>query len=161
MPETAMTQPIRDHEIAVEAPLPADATLAFIGRIETPWPRREDCPRRGRLDGPDCTLVVDPPWDQALDGIEGFGMLDVLYWLHHSRRDLVRQNPAHADRPRGTFALRSPIRPNPIGLSRVRLIGREGNRLVVRGLDCVNGTPLLDIKPETCPGAAPHESPHE
>ncbi len=150
-----MTQPIREHEIAVEVPLAADATLAFIGRIETPWTRREECPRRGRLDGPDCTLVIDPPWERALDGIEAFDMLDVLYWLHHSRRDLVRQNPGHTDRPRGTFALRSPIRPNPIGLSRVRLIRREGNRLVVRGLDCMTGTPLLDIKPETCPGTEP------
>jgi tRNA (adenine37-N6)-methyltransferase len=149
-----MTQPLRENEIAVEAPLRADAALAFIGRIETPWPRREDCPRRGRLDGPECALVLDAPWDRALDGIEDFEMLDVLYWLHQSRRDLIRQNPGHSGRIRGTFALRSPVRPNPIALSRVRLIRREGNRLVVRGLDCIDGTPLLDIKPDTCPGAA-------
>ena len=149
-----MTQTLREHEIAVEAPHAADATLTFIGRIQTPWTRREDCPRRGQLDGPDCALVIDPPWDQALDGIEAFEMLDVLYWLHRSRRDLVRQNPAHTGKARGTFALRSPIRPNPIGLSRVRLISRAGNRLIVRGLDCMDGTPLLDIKPATCPGAA-------
>lgn len=148
-----MTQTLREHEIAVETPMPADATLTFIGRIETPWARREDCPRRGRPDGPDCTLVLDPPWDRALAGIEGFEFLDVLYWLHESRRDLLVQNPSHSDRVRGTFALRSPVRPNPIGLSRVRLVRRAGNRLVVRGLDCIDGTPLLDIKPETCPGA--------
>ncbi len=148
-----MPQPLRAHEIALDAPLPEDASLAFIGRIETPWKRREDCPRRGRLDGPNCTLILDPPWDRALAGIEGFEMLDVLYWLHESRRDLLVQNPSHSDRVRGTFALRSPVRPNPIGLSRVRLVRRAGNRLVVRGLDCIDGTPLLDIKPETCPGA--------
>ncbi|WP_209424366.1 tRNA (N6-threonylcarbamoyladenosine(37)-N6)-methyltransferase TrmO [Pararhodobacter sp. SW119] len=148
-----MTQPTRKDEVAADAPVSEDATLTFIGRIETPWPRREDCPRRGRLDGPECTLIVDPPWDRALEGIEGFEGLDILYWLHQSRRDLLIQNPAHADRVRGTFALRSPIRPNPIGLSRVRLVRRAGNRLVVRGLDCVDGTPLLDIKPETCPAA--------
>ena len=75
----------------------------------------------------------------------------MLYWLHRSRRDLVLQSPAHADRPRGTFALRSPVRPNPIGLARVRLLRREGATLVVRGLDCLDGTPLLDIKPDRCP----------
>jgi len=148
-----MTQPLRDHEIAIETPLSADASLTFIGQIETPWTRRQDCPRRGSLDGPECALVIDPPWIPALDGIEGFAMLDILYWLHQSRRDLVRQNPAHTDRTRGTFALRSPIRPNPIGLSRVQLIRRDNHRLIVRGLDCVDGTPLLDIKPETCPAA--------
>ena len=145
---------MRDHEIAVEHPGGTDATLTFIGRIETPWPTRTDCPRRGQLDGPECTLIVDPPWDQALEGIDAIEMLDVLYWLHESRRDLLVQNPGHTDNPRGTFALRSPIRPNPIGLSRVQLVRRAGNRLVVRGLDCIDGTPLLDIKPQTCPGAA-------
>lgn len=149
-----MTQPLRDHEIAVEYPGGTDAALTFIGRIETPWPMRTDCPRRGQLDGPECTLIVDPPWDQALEGIDAFEMLDVLYWLHESRRDLLVQNPGHTDKPRGTFALRSPIRPNPIGLSRVQFVRRAGNRLVVRGLDCIDGTPLLDIKPQTCPAAA-------
>jgi tRNA (Thr-GGU) A37 N-methylase len=65
-----------------------------------------------------------------------------------SRRDLILQNPNHGDAARGTFSLRSPIRPNPIGLSTVRLIRREGNRLIVRGLECVSGTPLIDIKPD-------------
>jgi tRNA-Thr(GGU) m(6)t(6)A37 methyltransferase TsaA len=147
----ADTQPIRPHEVATDAPLPADATLAFIGHVETPWPRREDCPRQGdRQNGPDCTIVVAPEWERALDGIERFDTLEILYWLHLSRRDLVLQNPSHGDSARGTFSLRSPIRPNPIGLSTVRLIRREGNRLVVRGLECVDGTPLVDIKPDRC-----------
>ena len=60
------------------------------------------------------------------------------------------QTPAQAEGPRGTFALRSPVRPNPIGLARVRLVRREGAALVVRGLDCLDGTPLLDIKPDRC-----------
>jgi len=149
-----MTQSLRPHELVSEAPLPADATLAFIGRIETPWPRREDCPRRGdREGGPECTLVLDEPWARALDGIEGFESLDILYWLHLSRRDLILQNPGHGPSARGTFSLRSPIRPNPIGLSSVRLLRRQGNRLVVCGLDCVSGTPLIDIKPDRCPQA--------
>jgi tRNA-Thr(GGU) m(6)t(6)A37 methyltransferase TsaA len=147
-----MTDPqaIRAHEKAIEAPLPADATLAFIGHLETPWTRREDCPRQGRPDGPECVVVVDPPWDRGLIGIEAYLSLDILYWLHLSRRDLILQNPDHGDGARGTFSLRSPIRPNPIGLSTVRLVRREGNRLIVRGLECVSGTPLIDIKPDRC-----------
>lgn len=147
--------PLRPGEIATGAPPPADATLAFIGHIETPWPTRADCPRQGDPEGPDCTLVVAPGWAPALAGIEAAEWLNVLYWLHLSRRDLLVQTPGHSPGPRGTFALRSPVRPNPIGLSRVRLLRREGNRLVVRGLDCVNGTPLIDIKPERCGHSRP------
>ncbi len=148
--ETGQLQDMRAHEQATEAPLPADANLAFIGHIETPWTRREDCPRQGQLDGPECTIVVASPWDLALDGVENFPSLEILYWLHLSRRDLILQNPNHGDSARGTLSLRSPIRPNPIGLSTVRLIRREGNRLIVRGLECVSGTPLIDIKPDRC-----------
>lgn len=128
----------------------SDASLRFIGRIRTPFLTRDDCPRQGRPDGPVCRLEIDPPWSGALDGIEEFASLEVLYWLHESRRDLITQSPQSDGRTRGTFALRSPVRPNPIGTSRVRLIRREGATLVVRGLDCLDGTPLLDIKPDRC-----------
>ncbi len=144
------SQSLRPHEVATDRPLRADAALTFIGTIRTPWTDRADCPRQGQPDGPECRLLLEPPWDAALDGIEACETLEVLYWLHRSRRDLLRQNPAHADGVRGTFALRSPVRPNPIGSSRVRLLRREGAVLVVRGLDCLDGTPLLDIKPDRC-----------
>jgi tRNA (adenine37-N6)-methyltransferase len=145
------TQAIRLHEVTTDVPLPADATVAFIGHVETPWTRREDCPRQGdREAGPECIIVVADPWGEALTGIEAYPSLDILYWLHLSRRDLILQNPNHGDTARGTFSLRSPIRPNPIGLSTVQLIRREGNRVVVRGLECVSGTPLIDIKPDRC-----------
>jgi len=145
------TQTLRPGEVVSDTPLPVDATLAFIGHIETPWHHRADCPRQGDpVAGPDCTIVLNMPWDQALDGIEQFERLDILYWLHQSRRDLVLQNPKHAEAPRGTFSLRSPIRPNPIGLSNVQLVRRDGTRLIVRGLECVSGTPLIDIKPVRC-----------
>jgi tRNA-Thr(GGU) m(6)t(6)A37 methyltransferase TsaA len=142
---------LRPLERATDRPLRIDAGLSFIGSIHTPWTRREDCPRQGdSATGPECRLVLEPPWDAALDGIEAFETLEVLYWLHRSRRDLILQRPGHADGPRGTFALRSPVRPNPIGLARVRLLRRNGATLVVRGLDCLDGTPLLDIKPDRC-----------
>jgi tRNA (adenine37-N6)-methyltransferase len=74
----------------------------------------------------------------------------VLYWLHLSRRDLLLQSPRNDGSTRGTFALRSPARPNPIGTSIVTLVRVEGSALLVRGLDCLDGTPLLDIKPDRC-----------
>ena len=84
----------------------------------------------------------------ALDGVAEFARLEVVYWLHLSRRDLVKQSPRDDGATRGTFALRSPVRPNPIGTSIVTLVGVKGSILIVRGLDCLDGTPLLDIKPD-------------
>jgi tRNA (Thr-GGU) A37 N-methylase len=72
----------------------------------------------------------------------------VLYWLHLARRDLVAQCRAGDGVVRGTFSIRSPVRPNPIGTSIVELVGIEGGVVLVRGLDCLDGTPLLDLKPE-------------
>ena len=142
---------IRKDEVAVPWHEPDDARLVFIGTIRTPWTSRREAPRQGSIDGPECRIVVDEPWVAALDGIEEFARIEVFYWLHKSRRDLVRQSPAHSGAVRGTFALRSPVRPNPIGLSRVRLVRRDGAVLVVRGLDCLDGTPLIDLKPDRCP----------
>lgn len=141
---------IRDGEKAVSPGPAEDAGLVFIGRIRTPFATRADCPRQGALDGPECRVELDGDWAEALTGIEKFTQLELLYWLDRSRRDLVLQSPKSDGRTTGTFALRSPVRPNPIGLSRVRLVRREGATLIVRGLDCIDGTPLLDIKPDRC-----------
>ncbi|MCC5967734.1 MAG: SAM-dependent methyltransferase [Natronohydrobacter sp.] len=100
--------------------------------------------------GPDCTIVVADPRAPAPTGIEGYPSLDILYWLHLSQRDLILQNPNHGDSARGTFSLRSPFRSNPSGRSTVRLIRRDSNRVTMRGLECVSGTPLIDIKPDRC-----------
>jgi tRNA-Thr(GGU) m(6)t(6)A37 methyltransferase TsaA len=142
---------LRQNEVAVALPEATDAALHFIGVIRTPWATRRDCPKRGDLEGPLCRLEVAEPWAAALDGIETSEGLQVLYWLHEARRDLVRQSPSRDGRTHGTFALRSPLRPNPIGSSLVRLVRRDGPVLEVRGLDCVDGTPLLDVRPEVCP----------
>ena len=122
----------------------------FIGRIRTPWTSREDTPRQGRHDGPVCRLEIFEPWVPALKGVDFYTNLEVIYWLHHSRRDLVLQSPKNNQSTRGTFSLRSPVRPNPIGTSIVKLVGIEGNIVFVRGLDCLDETPLLDIKPDRC-----------
>lgn len=144
-----MSDGLRPGEVVADRLPPEQAGLVFIGRIRTPWTQRSDCPRQGRPDGPVCRIEIDEPWASggALDGIEAHARLEVLYWLHLSRRDLLRQSPRHHGSARGTFALRSPVRPNPIGTSIVDLVGREGAVLLVRGLDCLDGTPLLDIKP--------------
>ncbi|ACJ01080.1 conserved hypothetical protein [Rhodospirillum centenum SW] len=139
---------LRAGEVAVDAPAATDATLYFIGRIHTPWSRPEQCPRQGRDDGPVCRIEVFEPWVAALDGLERYGEIEVLYWLDRSARTLVRQSPRDDGQTRGTFALRSPLRPNPIGTQIVTLLRIEGPVLHVRGLDCVDGTPLLDLKPD-------------
>lgn len=141
---------IRAGEVAVAAPQARDAGLEFIGRIHTPWTTRAETPRQGREDGPVCRIEVFEPWVAALKGLETFETIQVLYWLHQSRRDLVTQSPRSNGTTTGTFALRSPVRPNPIGLSTVKLVGIAGNIVSVRGLDCLDGTPLIDLKPDRC-----------
>lgn len=140
----------RINERVVKLPPASDAALRFIGRIRTPWATREECPRQGQIDGPLCRIELDPEWHDALQGIDAFAKIEILYWLDQSRRDLTRQSPRSDGKTVGTFALRSPVRPNPIGLSMVRLLRTEGGVLHVQGLDCVDGTPLIDIKPDRC-----------
>jgi tRNA-Thr(GGU) m(6)t(6)A37 methyltransferase TsaA len=144
----AQQDDIRPNEVAVDWPERVDAGLVFIGIIRTPWATRAECPHHGRSDGPLCRIEVAAPWETALDGIEAFERLEVFYWLHEARRDLVRQSPARNGLTRATFTIRSPVRPNPIGTSIVTLLAREGAVLHVRGLDCVDRTPLLDLKPD-------------
>jgi tRNA-Thr(GGU) m(6)t(6)A37 methyltransferase TsaA len=139
--------PIRPGEAAVPLPDQADGDVYFVGRIRTPWPARECCPRRGDLSGPECRIEVDPRWAAALQGLSGHKRLQILYWMHLSRRDLVLQTPRHSGQTTGSFALRSPVRPNPIASSVVDLVAVAGTTVTVRGLDCVDGTPLIDIKP--------------
>lgn len=145
----------RAGEVALAMPLPDDAHVSFIGRIRTPFRTRSECPKQGRRDGPICRIEIDEPWRPALDGVENYRQLDILYWMHEARRDLIRQVPRHSDTPHGTFALRSPVRPNPIAVSTVDLVGLGEGALFVRGLDCIDGTPLLDIKPHRPAADAP------
>jgi tRNA-Thr(GGU) m(6)t(6)A37 methyltransferase TsaA len=138
---------IRPGEQATELPEKTDAAVYFIGRIHTPWQRREDCPKNARESDAVCTIDVDPRWADALKDVETCSHLVVLYWMDKARRDLVLQVPRHYGEQRGTFALRSPARPNPIAMSVVKLLKVDGTKLSVQGLDCLDGTALLDIKP--------------
>ena len=107
--------------------------------------------------GPVCRIEVDRPWRAALAGLERNTHLQVLYWMHEARRDLVTQTPNHTGAASGTFSIRSPNRPNPIASSLVEIVQLHDDGVSVRGLDCLDGTPLVDLKPEACPhdGARP------
>lgn len=137
----------RDGEVATVLPETFDAGVYFIGRIRTPWTRRDQCPKNPRESDAECTIEVDLRYAAALTGVETCTHILVLYWMDRSRRDLVLQVPRTYGKQRGTFALRSPARPNPIAVSVATLRRVEGNRLSVVGIDCLDGTPLVDIKP--------------
>ena len=139
---------LRLNEIAAPWVEPTDAALVFIGVIRTPWVTLAECPHYGVPDGPVCRIEVAERWTAALEGVEAFERMEVFYWLHLARRDLIRQSPKRDGTTRATFIIRSPVRPNPIGTSIVTLVRREGPALLARGLDCVDGTPLLDLKPD-------------
>ena len=138
---------IREGEAAIELPDKFDAGIYYIGRIRTPWTLPEECPKNPRESHAVCTIEVDPRYAPALAGVESCSHVLVLYWMDRARRDLVLQVPRHYGESRGTFALRSPARPNPIAASVAALRKIEGKVLTVVGLDCLDGTPLLDIKP--------------
>lgn len=147
MTQPASLDPLRPGETAIDLPERADAHLVFIGRIRTPFATRLDCPRQGQHDGPLCRIEVDATWHDALAGLDRYGHVEVLYWMHRARRDLVTQSPKANGLTTGTFSLRSPLRPNPIATAVCVLVGVEPGVLLARGLDCLDGTPLLDLKP--------------
>jgi len=145
-----MTAPdfgIRNGELAVTLPEHGDAEVYFIGRIRTPWTARKDCPKNARESGAVCSVELDPRWTAGLKDVESCSHLVLLYWMNRAPRNLVLQVPAHYGVQRGTFALRSPARPNPIAMCVVKLLEVESGTLSVTGLDCLDGTPLIDIKP--------------
>ncbi len=138
----------RAGEVAIQLPAAFDAGLYFIGRIHTPWRTRAECPKNPREAGDAiCTIELDGRYRAGLDGLEAGQQIVVLYFMDRARRDLIVQVPRHSGRPHGTFTLRSPVRLNPVAVSAVELLAIDGERLSVRGLDCLDGTPLIDIKP--------------
>lgn len=128
-----------------------DATLAFIGRLSTPW-EKGHCPKNlteARRRGGSFKVHIHEPYRRALLGI-GPGMpVILLYWMAEARRDLLLQAPSHRPEPTGTFALRSPARPNPIALAVVTVLDLDPEQglLTIDACDAFDGTPLLDLKP--------------
>ncbi len=137
----------REGEQTVVLPAQPDAGVYFIGRIRTPWKERKDCPKNARGSDAICTIELDQRYVPALKEVETCSHLVLLYWMDQAPRNLVRQVPGQYGVQRGTFSLRSPARPNPIAMSVVRLNDVDGNKLSIVGLDCLDNTPLLDIKP--------------
>jgi tRNA (adenine37-N6)-methyltransferase len=123
-------------------------TFRPIGVVRSPYVETAGMPVqavaaagvRGRIE-------LDPACAEGLAGIEGFSHLVLIYHLHRITESRLTVTPFLGDEPHGIFATRSPARPNPIGLSTVRLVGVEGTTLHIEELDLVDGTPLLDIKP--------------
>ena len=138
---------VRPGEVAVDLPTSFDAGVHFIGRIRTPFKTRDDCPKNTSQSDAIGRVELDPRYAAGLKDLQLFSHAILLYWMDGARRDLVEQVPMHLGHPRGTFALRSPVRPNPIALGVVEIVGIEGGTLTVRNVDCVDGTPLVDIKP--------------
>ena len=138
---------VRPGELAIELPPAYDAGVYFIGRIRTPFKSRAECPKSTAASDAVGRVELDARYAAGLADLSLYSHAFLLYWMDQARRDLIRQVPAHLGHARGTFALRSPVRPNPIALAAVELIGIEGTTLTVRKVDCVDGTPLLDIKP--------------
>ncbi len=120
--------------------------LVPIGVVHSAYSERGQAPRQGRLSDALATLEVFPPYADALEGVERCSHLIVLYWGDRAERTILRSRTPFGTTPVGVFASRSPNRPNPIAFCVADLVRREGNRLLVRGVDALDGSPLLDIK---------------
>jgi len=125
-----------------------------IGRVESPLTEREAAPKQGDEGAPDAWLVFEEPVLEGLLGIEPGDYLLVLTWLDRAARDTLRVHPRGnpENAIQGVFATRSPDRPNPIGLHRVKVLTVEGPRIRVNNLEALDGTPILDVKPPLTDG---------
>ncbi len=125
-----------------------ELTLTPIGQVRSPFRDTHEIPKGpGAEHSAEGTIELLPEYVGGLRDIEGFSHLYVLWVFHRSGDYELVGTPPTDDRPHGVFATRSPRRPNPIGLSVVELLGRDGPRLHVRGVDMLDGTPVLDLKP--------------
>lgn len=119
-----------------------------IGTVRSPYADPEEVPRGlGARHEAEGVLELFPEFEAGLADIEGFSHLYVIWVFHRAEGHDLLVTPPTDDRPHGVFATRAPRRPNPIGLTVVTLLRREGPRLHVRGVDMLDGTPILDIKP--------------
>ncbi len=123
-------------------------TMRPIGYVKSEYHETREIPKGpGAKHDAEGYVEVRPEFEAGLQDIEGFSHLFVIWAFDRSEGYTLVGTPPTDDRPHGVFATRSPRRPNPIGLTVVELLGREGGRLRVRGLDMLDGTPVLDVKP--------------
>ena len=124
-----------------------ELSLHPIGLIHSPFRDKGETPIQAAFSQAEGTVEVYPEYVAGLQDIEGFSHIILLYWFHRSDGYRLVVKPFMDQVERGLFSIRYPARPNPIGISVVELVRREGNQLHVQGLDVLDGTPLLDIKP--------------
>ncbi len=127
----------------------APIELHPVGRVESPLTDAATAPKQGDEGAPEAWIALDPALAEAAADIRPGEELIVLTWLDRADREVLAVHPrGDATRPReGVFTTRSPDRPNPVGLHRVRVLAAEGTRLRVAGLEALDGTPVLDLKP--------------
>ena len=123
--------------------------LQPIGRVESPLLDRATAPRQGNEGSPDAWLNIEARFRAALDGLQVGDEVIVLTWLDRARRDVLVVHPRGdpANPLQGVFNTRSPDRPNPIGLHRVRILAMEDTRIQVSDMEAIDGTPVIDVKP--------------
>ena len=126
---------------------PETAILEPVGVIHSPYREKKDAPFQGRHEMKECTIEVFEAYESGLLDIDRCTHLYVLYWQHKGDRKILQTRTPWGPEIRGVFSTRSPNRPNPIGLCVVDLMEREGRILKVKGLDALDGSPLIDIKP--------------
>jgi L-fuculose-phosphate aldolase len=147
------------HHAAVADTLPSMTDTAFrlraIGRVRSTLQRLEDAARQGSEGAPRALLEIDAPFRAGLDGLQPGDEVIVLTWFHLARRDVLKLHPRNDPQLAiaGVFSTRSPDRPNPIGLHRVRVVSidaetpRTPSQLEVEPLEAIDGTPIIDLKP--------------
>ena len=123
--------------------------LIRVATVESPLIDRASAPKQGDEGAPEATLVFEEGFVPALDGLAAGDDVLVLTWLDRASRDVLRVYPRDdvSRGEHGVFATRSPDRPNPIGLHRVTVLGIDGPRMRVSGIEALDGTPVVDVKP--------------
>ena len=139
-----------------DSPIADDAKIfpiSPVGYVRSVLKERSGAPRQGWEGAPDARLEIEPEFVQCLDGLHPGVEIWILTWLHQARRSTLKVYPRGdlANRLTGVFATRSPDRPNPIGLHRAKILSMDGDWLEVQGLEAIDGTPILDLKPVLSP----------
>ena len=129
-----------------------DAGVVFIGRVHSPWTDRSECPKNmaaARETGKPARIELDDTYRRGLLGLSGYSHVVILTWLDRSPRNLIIQAPRHAPAPRGVFSMRSPARPNPIGMhvAAVLRVDQAAGIIDIDAIDVLDGTPVVDLKP--------------
>jgi tRNA-Thr(GGU) m(6)t(6)A37 methyltransferase TsaA len=146
---------VREGEVELEsdpAKLPGNAHLVFIGRVRSPWVVRDDCPKNmnaARERGGGASVEIDGAFRPGLAELDAASHVIILTWLNLAPRNLIVQKPRHAPQSKGVFSIRSPARPNPVGLHVARLVALDpaAGQLTLDAIDVLDGTPVIDVKP--------------